>query len=48
MGSALFLETVDREMRAVTGMNGIRCVSLPLEELFIELVGGDRREVGAA
>jgi ABC-2 type transport system ATP-binding protein len=41
-------ETVDRELRSVTGMNGIRCVSLPLEELFIELVGGDRREVGAA
>jgi ABC-2 type transport system ATP-binding protein len=41
-------EAVDRELRAVTGRNGIRCVSLPLEELFIELVGGDRREVGAA
>jgi ABC-2 type transport system ATP-binding protein len=41
-------EAVDRELRSVTGMNGIRCVSLPLEELFIELVGGDRREVGAA
>jgi ABC-2 type transport system ATP-binding protein len=41
-------EAVNRELRSVTGMNGIRCVSLPLEELFIELVGGDRREAGAA
>jgi ABC-2 type transport system ATP-binding protein len=24
------------------GVNGIRCVSVPLEELFIELVGGER------
>jgi ABC-2 type transport system ATP-binding protein len=41
-------ETVHSQLRDSLGVNGIRCVSLPLEELFIELVGGDRKEVGAA
>jgi ABC-2 type transport system ATP-binding protein len=30
------------ELHRSLGANGIRCVSMPLEELFIELVGGDR------
>jgi ABC-2 type transport system ATP-binding protein len=33
---------VRHELRETLGVNGIRCVSVPLEELFIELVGGDR------
>jgi len=41
-------EAVHRDLRETLGVNGIRCVSLPLEELFIEMVGGDRKEVGAA
>lgn len=41
-------EVVHRQLRESTGTSNIRCVSLPLEELFIELVGGDRKEVGAA
>jgi len=41
-------EAVRQELRETLGIDGIRCVSLPLEELFIELVGGDRKEVVAA
>ena len=41
-------EAVRQELRRALGIDGIRCVSLPLEELFIELVGGDRKEVAAA
>ena len=41
-------ETVHEQLRESLGATNIRCVSLPLEELFIELVGGDRKEVGAA
>ncbi len=41
-------EAVRQELGETLGVNGIRCVSLPLEELFIEMVGGDRKEVGAA
>jgi ABC-2 type transport system ATP-binding protein len=33
---------VGQELRDSLGVNGIRCVTVPLEELFIELVGGDR------
>ena len=35
-------ETIHQALQASLGVNGIRCVSVPLEELFIELVGGDR------
>jgi len=35
-------ETVHRELQESLGVNGIRCANVPLEELFIELVGGDR------
>ncbi|MBV9085661.1 MAG: ABC transporter ATP-binding protein [Acidobacteriaceae bacterium] len=35
-------ETVQLRLRQSLGMNGIRCVRLPLEELFVELVGGKR------
>lgn len=41
-------EAVHRELQAALSINNIRCGSLPLEELFIELVGGDRKEVTAA
>jgi len=41
-------ESVHRSLQQSLGASNIRCVSLPLEELFIELVGGDRKEVGAA
>jgi ABC-2 type transport system ATP-binding protein len=35
-------ETVGPQLQASAGANGIRCVRVPLEELFIELVGGER------
>jgi len=35
-------ETVGFQLQASGGGNGIRCVRVPLEELFIELVGGER------
>ena len=35
-------ESVRRELQNEPGIHEVRCVSLPLEELFIELVGGDR------
>jgi len=34
--------TVGAQLQASAGANGIRCVRVPLEELFIELVGGER------
>jgi len=40
-------EAVERRLRESLGVANIRCASLPLEELFIELVGGDRHEVGS-
>ncbi len=30
------------ELHESLGVDGVRCVSMPLEDLFIELVGGDR------
>jgi hypothetical protein len=35
---------VHSNLIAALGSNGIRCESVPLEELFIELVGGKRGE----
>ncbi len=35
-------ETVERQLNASLGVNGTRCVRVPLEELFIEMVGSDR------
>lgn len=35
-------ETVHGRLTDALGSNGIRCVRVPLEELFIELVGGER------
>ena len=35
-------EAVRARLQARLGTNGIRCLRVPLEELFIELVGGDR------
>jgi ABC-type multidrug transport system ATPase subunit len=35
-------EEVQSRLRQSLGANGIRCVRVPLEELFIELVGGER------
>jgi ABC-2 type transport system ATP-binding protein len=35
-------DAVQAQLREVLGANGIRCVRVPLEELFIELVGGER------
>lgn len=35
-------DNVARMLRESLGVDGIRCVTVPLEELFIELVGGDR------
>jgi ABC-2 type transport system ATP-binding protein len=35
-------DAVRRELRGSLGMNEVRCVSVPLEELFVELVGGER------
>ena len=31
-------------LQAALGANGIRCVRVPLEELFIEMVGANRGE----
>jgi len=33
---------VSRQLAASLGANGIRCVQVPLEELFVELLGGQR------
>jgi len=35
-------EAVHVRIAAAIGRNGVRCLSVPLEELFIELLGGDR------
>jgi ABC-2 type transport system ATP-binding protein len=35
-------ETVRRRLQDALGIDGIRCVRVPLEELFVELVGNDR------
>ncbi len=35
-------DAVHVRIAAAIGRNGVRCVSVPLEELFIELLGGDR------
>ena len=35
-------DSVRNQLRESLGVNGIRCLTVPLEELFIELVGGDR------
>jgi ABC-2 type transport system ATP-binding protein len=34
--------TVGPQLQALAGADGIRCVRVPLEELFIELVGGEK------
>jgi ABC-2 type transport system ATP-binding protein len=36
-------EAVREQLKAALGTNGIRCARMPLEELFIELVGGARQ-----
>lgn len=33
---------VSRQLATSLGTNGIRCVQVPLEELFVELLGGQR------
>jgi hypothetical protein len=35
-------ETVGPQLQISVGANDIRCVRVPLEELFIEMVGGER------
>ncbi|HWC96538.1 MAG TPA: ABC transporter ATP-binding protein [Candidatus Sulfopaludibacter sp.] len=35
-------EAVERQIRQSLGVDGTRCVRVPLEELFIEMVGSDR------
>jgi ABC-2 type transport system ATP-binding protein len=35
-------DAVRRELHEALGLDGIRCVRVPLEELFVELVGGNR------
>jgi ABC-type multidrug transport system ATPase subunit len=35
-------ELLRMELREALGLMGIHCVSVPLEELFVELVGGNR------
>ncbi len=35
-------EAVSQQMAQALGADGVRCTRVPLEELFIELVGGDR------
>jgi len=35
-------EGVRRQLQEALGIDGIRCVSVPLEELFVELVGNER------
>ena len=35
-------DAVRRELHETLGLDAIRCVSVPLEELFVELVGGNR------
>ena len=35
-------ELVRMKLRESLGLDGIHCISVPLEELFVELVGGNR------
>ncbi len=35
-------DAVERRLKESLGVNGTRCVRVPLEELFIEMVGSDR------
>jgi hypothetical protein len=35
-------DAVRRELHEALGLDGIRCVRVPLEELFVELVGSNR------
>jgi ABC-2 type transport system ATP-binding protein len=35
-------DVISRRLRETLGLDGIRCVSVPLEELFVELVGSER------
>jgi hypothetical protein len=35
-------EEVSARLAGTLGSDGVRCVQVPLEELFIELVGGER------
>jgi hypothetical protein len=35
-------DSVCRRLQATLGLEDIRCVSVPLEELFVELVGSNR------
>ncbi len=35
-------DAVERRLKEALGVNGTRCVRVPLEELFIEMVGSDR------
>jgi ABC-2 type transport system ATP-binding protein len=37
-------DAVQQSLVAALGVNGIRCARVPLEELFIEMVGGNRGE----
>ncbi len=37
-------EQIERELLTVLGSDDFRCVSLPLEELFVELLGGKHEE----
>jgi ABC-2 type transport system ATP-binding protein len=42
---AIFQDTPERvqwQFRESLGIDGVRCVSVPLEELFVEMVGGER------
>jgi hypothetical protein len=36
--------TVQRRVETALGIEGVRCVPVPLEDLFIELAGGERVE----
>jgi hypothetical protein len=35
-------ESVRRQLKDSLGLDGVRCVAVPLEELFVELVGSNR------
>lgn len=37
-------EQIERQLRSILGSDDFRCVSLPLEELFVELLGGKQEE----
>jgi len=37
-------DAAELQLKQALGTNGIRCVCVPLEELFIELVGGQREK----